>query len=287
MPNSPGMLSLGGAAGDSASSWFRAYKRWTQALSSRDLLAVRESLKILTESLILWLKSNEVKDPEVLRSFWGAYLGDVMRSRGLDVELPEQFGDLRHLELDFEWIPAELAKPVVREASMQNIANMIFGNRRFAISFMTSEVFRWDSSYKETVTIRGERDWVEFHLLSETWWKQGAVETIKDASFIASRVITAALEISGWPFPPDYGIEVPLKEISALVGNHEIPLGWELKPIPLPTVRELYNYIRKFDHALRPLLPIYLAIGDPRIQIRVRPEGRATLRFPRRLLRHA
>lgn len=70
MPNAPGMLSLGDTDGERAANWLPAYRRWSQALAARDLLAVRESVGALSEAVSTWVASPNIPRPEVLRAFW-------------------------------------------------------------------------------------------------------------------------------------------------------------------------------------------------------------------------
>lgn len=55
----------------------------------------------------------------------GSYLHDAMRSRGLDVEVPGQLGNLNGPGFDFGWSPAQLAEPTNRESSIEEIARVI------------------------------------------------------------------------------------------------------------------------------------------------------------------
>ncbi len=288
MPNAPGMLSLAGAAGDASTVWFRAYQRWSQALAARDLLAVRSSLGNVVVAVASWLDSVEESKANVIRSFWGSYLHDAMRSRGFNVEVPELLGDLGQPELGFEWAPAPVAEPATREASVEEVARLA-SEAQSVTPFALSVRLRRNDQDAGSASVRGFGDYVEFHLVSEMWWAQREVETVESASLIASRLLSFALEVSGWPVPMGGG-EVPLRPVVAQVGEHEVRLGWESKAA-MPRSASWRSWMRywpwfEFDLEPFPPWPVLLAFGDPRARLRVMPDGRANLRVLRTLMRH-
>lgn len=289
MPNAPGMLSLGGGAVDGPQRWLHAYKRWSQALAACDLLAVRATLKELVEAVENWLAAPSVVEPDVLRGFWGAYLGDAMRSRGLDVEVPGRLGDLNREDLSFEWSPAPPARPTNREASVDEITRILSQAEVTDTPFLMSAQLQSDQREAESVSVRGVDDYVEFQLVSETWWMDRAVETRDNASLIAARLLSFAVQVTGLPTDasPD---AVPLREVLAQIGDHAVRLGWESKPVA-PTVGHWGSWLRHWPFWLVseswpwPPWPVLLMLGDPRVRLRVTPEGRARLRVARSLLR--
>ncbi len=287
MPNAPGALSLGGAASDGSAGWLRAYRRWAQALAARDLLAVRASLSVLVEQVASWLAAPDQVNADVLRGFWVSYLQDAMRSRGFDVEVPGQLGALSLLELGFEWTRASVAEPTSREGTIEDIARLVSQDQDSAAAFMISARLRRNDRDADSVSVRSQDDYIEFHLVSETWWTQDAVETIENASLIATRLLSFALPASGWPVPADV-IEIPLREVAAQVGDRKVPFGWESKSA---TVRPaswrwwMQRWPFWFEERLSPW-PALLVLGDPRVRLRVMQDGRANLRVLRTLLRH-
>ncbi len=288
MPNAPGRLSLAGAGGEGPAGWLRAYKRWSQALAARDIFAVRLTVGILSETVTTWLASRDLSEPEVLRAFWGTYLHDAMRSRGLDVEVPRQLGDLSRPALGFEWSPAPLAKPASREASIEEIARVIGGyDQESLAAFVLSARLRRDDRPADSLSVGVSGDFVEFRLASDTWWTTGAVETIENASAVATRLLSVALEASGFPMAADSG-GVPLREVVAQVGDQAIRLGWESKPAPLRSV-SWRSWLRHwpfwFEPDPWPPWPVLLALGDPRVRLQVLRDGRADLRVRTMLLR--
>jgi hypothetical protein len=234
MPNAPGMLSLGGGAEDGPESFLHSYERWSQALAARDLLAVSATIGPLVEAVETWLAAASAVEPEVLRGFWGSYLGDAMRSRGIDVAIPGGLGDLSHEEWNFEWSPAPLAEPTGREAPVEDITRIVLQSQDTGTPFLISARRRSDERGSDTVSVRGDTSFVEFHLVSRTWWMASTVETIDSASTIAARLVSFALEVSGWRNAPPTGAAVPLRELVAQVGDHRVRLGWESKAVPAP-----------------------------------------------------
>lgn len=283
MPNAPGMLSLGGSAGNGGEGWLWSYERWTQALAVRDLLAVREALKILVNELTQWLGAKGITAANAQRAFWGSYLSDAMRTRGFNTEAESQLGTLAQLELGEQWTPAATAEIMAQEVTVQEITQMGLrgygSNALFAVSAWLSR----DEQIKESVTVRGNSEFVEFSLVSKIWWSTGTVGNVENAESIATRLVIFALDNTGWDFL-DVGDVVDLREVVARVGDQEVRLGWEPKEIPIRTLnlgRYWYRWLyRDFPQAWL----LLLLTGDRRVRLRVRPDGRASLRIPRQFL---
>lgn len=289
MPNAPGMLSLAGTAGERAANWLPAYRRWSQALAARDLLAVRESVGALSEAVSTWLASPDLPQPEVLRAFWGSYLHDAMRSRGLDVAVPGQLGNLTGPVFDFGWSPAPLAEPTNRESSIEEIARVIGDAQESLAPFTMSARLRGDDRAEGSLSVGLAGDFVGFRLASDTWWTAGAIENTDSASAVATRLLSAALEASGLPVTPDRG-GFALREVVAQVGENTVRLGWESKPVT-PRSTSWRSLLRYWPFWFEPEgwtwppWPVLLALGDPRVRLRVRRDGRAELRVHKTLLR--
>lgn len=289
MPNAPGMLSLGGAE-DGPGSFLRSYERWSQALAARDLLAVSATIGPLVQAIEIWLAAASVVEPEVLRGFWGSYLGDAMRSRGIDVAVPRSLGDLSREEWNSEWSPAPVAEPKGREAAVEDIAGIVLESQDTGTPFLVSARPRSDERGTDTVSVRGDTAFLEFHLVSNTWWMASTVETNDSASTIAARLVSFALEVSGWSNALPTGAAVPLRELVAQVGDHRLRLGWESKAAPARSaarrswIRE-WEFWHPYGEWRWPPWPVLLLHGDPRVRLRVTPDGRASLRVARTLLR--
>ncbi len=284
MPNAPGMLSLGGADNGGSENWLLAYRRWGQALASWNIFAVQSSVNALAEAVVTWLgDAVDAVPADVLRGFWGSYLGDAMRSRGFDVNVPEALGDLSRNAPNFDWIAAAVAEPVCREGSYDNIERLIYQGYDSVTPFMVSVNLRQNGNYTESITIRSYGDLVEFHFVSETWWKHEGVVSVELASSIATSLmllVTNALDRA----PPVADFKVPLREVAAQVGEHRIRLGWESKPMSWDSLL-LMEYLHWHYYKMRQTWPLLLMIGDPRVRLCVMPDGRANLKIDRSLLR--
>jgi hypothetical protein len=191
-------LSLGGSAGNSSVTWLRSYARWAQALSSRDSSAVQDSLRILAAAIAEWLGADRAPQLEVLRNFWGSYLGDAMRTRGLNIEVPPELGDLSRRP-QFGWRRAPVTEPVSKVTDVENLVRQPFAS---ASKFLVSTDLTRNDKFTESVTVQSDGDHVEFHFLSETWWTEKSVQTIEGASAIAQRALSFALESFGLPAVP-------------------------------------------------------------------------------------
>ena len=67
---------------------YEAYRRWTQALSARDVIASKSTLADLAGATGTWLDSIGTADAGVLRGYWKYYLASTMRARGLHLPIP-------------------------------------------------------------------------------------------------------------------------------------------------------------------------------------------------------
>lgn len=152
-----------------------------------------------------------------------------MRSRGLDVEVPGRLGDLNREDLSFEWSPAPPVRPTNREASVDEITRILSQAEVTDTPFLMSAQLQSDQRGAESVSVRGVDDYVEFQLVSETWWMDRAVETRDNASLIAARLLSFAVQVTGLPTDasPD---AVPLREVLAQIGDHAVRLGWDRSP---------------------------------------------------------
>lgn len=295
MPNTPGHLALAGADRESSPEWFRAYRRWSQALAARDLVAVRSTLLPLVESVVGWRNRAEVEEPDLIRAFWGSYLGDAMRTRGFKVEIPGQLGDLRLVGANFDWVPAPQPRNPNRVVDMDAITQFVAGDdeggHEGGVPFWLSTRLAGDNRGEESLSVGVVGDFFEFRLASHTWWSAEEVERAEVASQIASRLLAVGVQVSRLPIgPPPEGESLPLREIGARVGDQPIPLGWELKPFPTdvrPWSGRWFDsrfWLRRYPRQLLPW-PAHLALGDPRIRLRVRRDGRAELRVHKELMR--
>jgi hypothetical protein len=286
MPNMPGMLSLAGTHGDSGVNWFGAYQRWSQAIAWREIFAVREALGVLSDTVTTWLASPDIPEPNLLRAFWGSYLQDAMRSRGLNVELPGQLGNLNNLELDLDWSPSPLAKPINREGNLEEVARVIGEVQDSSSPFVISTRLQVGNKAVESISAEISEDFGVFRLASNTWWSKGLVESIENASVVATRLLAIAIEVSGFPMMVGIG-GIPLREVVARIGDHSISLGWELKPAA-PRSAAWRSWLRHFpfwfENKQWPAWPALLALGDPRVRLRVLRDGRAYLRVNKALL---
>ena len=279
MPNSPGRLSLGGSAGDNTPNLLRSYARWTQAITIGDVYATRETLNTLVDSLLSWTEQGDAIRRKVLNCFWGSYLSDSMRSRGLEVEIPSKLGDLRDLDgIDFKWIPGDSRYPRAQDISpdefsrrLQTLGRSGFSDEPLLISKHTS----LDGKKQESLTARIESGFIVFSLLSQAWWDKGSIETGKDASELAIHFLSLVLgSIGARPLQRD--ITLPLSELNVQVGDQNVLLGWEPRGDSLLRTYYLLADAYHFDWPFT-----WFAYPAP-VTMHIRPDGRANLRVPAR-----
>lgn len=286
MPNAPGRLSLAGTDQGGSALWLGAYQRWSQALAARDLIAVRSTIDALADSTARWLARSEGPVRDVLRAFWGSYLGDVTRARGFDVNVPGQLGGLDREGLDFEWSPAPLGQPQNTEVGLDEIGRVLSGvqdDEGSVASFINSVRLQGDGPVRESLSIGVVEDFVEFRLASNAWWASESVASTEHAARIAERLFGVAMVASQRQTSLD-GYSPRLQEVVAHVGDQVVRLGWE-SVSAAPGTHSWCRWCREIEHAPRrwPPWPALLASGDPRLRLRVLRDGRAELRVQRAL----
>jgi hypothetical protein len=275
MENEPGKLMLAGEGSDSGD-WLRAYERWAQAVTYSDLIATRETLNTLIETTMPWLQTRQRSARQRLRRFWVEDLTEVMRSRGLGLDARGLYGDGGSPDFDFE--PAR--EPYAREFSEDGLRGLIgdpVGDNR--VPFLGSFLARGRDG-RNSITIEGDRDSLEFRLISDNWRRRRPVANEREASELALFLINCALTANGYSelLP---GWNVPLREISARVNEEKILLGWEVTGFWYgPAWAAVFT---QSPYRPWPSWPAMLAIGHPSVRLLVRPDGRATFRFPRGL----
>lgn len=281
MPNAPGRLSLASPPPDGADEWVRAYGRWSQALALRDLLAARTTLADVAHATTEWLSALPTADSTTLSAFWGSYLVDATRSRGFEIPVPGPLGNASLRSLNREWEDAPLGDVPAREGSLEEISGFLSQGSHppFAVSVRLRDIDEGG-----TFTVRALGDVVEFRLASSFWWQATEVESADMAVRVAKRLVAVVASIQGqrWPLEDDW---ISLREVAARIGDTKIRLGWVSKtPRPAsapPTEADIFMWV--FPHE-QPPWPVLLAYGDPRVRLRVLPDGRADMRIDKRLL---
>lgn len=280
MPNDPGKLSLAGEPGNGDIRWFEAYQRWARALHSREPRGVQVATSALSTAVDDWVGPRDVpSERAVLKGFWGSYLGDVTRRYGLEIAVPSAFGDLAATEPSFGWERTELPEAPVREMTFDEIRRSLTQPRSVQTQWLAAQV---PNTRQETETLSiGVTDTeVRITLLTDAWWRYRAIETEREASSSAARLVSLALTLSGWESTISH---MPMKAISASVGDIKVALGWTVgSGIATPDVWQslpMWPFIFHPRFGLR--WPSLLAIGDSRAAVRVWPDGRADLRVSR------
>ncbi len=278
MPNAPGRLSLAGGSERGSGAWFQAYQRWGQALAIRDVQATSSALSELSNTTLAWLdERDDQESARVLRAFWGSYLQDAMRTRGIAVEV-EGFGRLDDEGRDLDWTPVSLAEPTVREASFSElvrVANLATAD----VPVRISARLEGDEFERGSVALAMSPESIEVTLTSKAWWERRAVETDEDASRVAAQLVDIAVRLAG------YRAQLPfvrsLRALKARVGDGQIRIGWAPKR-GAPDSRQWHRFARLgFGRPLRPLWSMLLFLGDSRVRLYVLPDGRARLRIAR------
>lgn len=281
MPNAPGALSLAGAAPDQ--SWARAYKRWSQALASRDLPALKSTLKPLVNSLSEWLSQPKFQRAELLRAFWGSYLNDSMRGRGFNVELPGQLGDLSGFEEG--WRPVPVPSRENRETDLQELRSIFASQRPLPQSALSTRPLN-DGQNQTSLSLGIVGDFIEFRFSSETWWHSEEVTNDEVASRIATSLCRLVFELMSGVYLQHVRIyedlfEMTLQEVIARVGDRTVSLGWSLRR---RTIADLPHFLFWYPYERNQEWPVHLWLGDQNVTLRVLRDGRATLRIHKELL---
>jgi hypothetical protein len=281
MPNEPGWLPLAGDAG-ADSQWLGAYKRWCEAVLFRDLISSEHATRWLLESLERWVDDLPEEGRATLRGFWGAYLGDVSRYYGLKLASTPVLDEMAGLIRGLGWEPVQRPMPVreVSEgdlrAALRNVAEL--DDVAFTVNVSTED------ANPETMTVAVSRSEVRFNLTSASWWHARLVDDAGSAA-LAGRVLAYAISLSGWPNPLWQAL--PVERVAPVVGDQEVVLGWIARSLrrgeEVPSSYTLGTWLA--TGFLEPAWPSLLVLGDPRLRLRVYPDGRADLRVHRSVWR--
>lgn len=280
MPNSPEMLALGGYDDADSGRWFESYRRWTQALKSRELKAIEASLGEVSATIEKWANLQQGNDlGNVFRAFWSAYLADVVRSHGADLN-PPLVGDLRELETPIDWNPAPIADYRLRESSGEDIRRLLRSGEPTLgwLSFRNEQ--NGESTESGCVNVTDSE--VLFSFLGDSWWNKRNLDGMYDAEQLAIRSVSTVMWLSGWD---EQEIDIPsieLRQVGVKVGERDVILGWSADSSN--SSEQWYRrwwFLSKFGYLQ--WLPAVLVCGDSRVRFRVYPEGRVDLRIPRDL----
>ena len=285
MKNAPGRLSLGGVGHEDNGTWFRAYRRWSQALQSRDPASARNTSHELAESVVSWLEGSNPRASAVLRGYWGTYVRDLLRRYGMSsasdgLNLP----DLASVVPALGWQSFEPEGPRVRSIDLQTAQERLRDRRPeeewFSIQGQTVE------DKRETLSVGVRLDALTFTLHGDAWWRGGTVAQHGEAAALAARLVSRVLELGGEgpPMPQT----IPVKRIVAFVGSTDVALGWSVMPATMdPDAWRAEQWLHWWDW---PFLladwarwPLLLALGDRRVRLRVYDDGRASLSIAREL----
>ncbi|MEX3919412.1 hypothetical protein AB4Y43_24730 [Paraburkholderia sp. BR10872] len=274
MPNAPGMLSLGGPT-ENSEGWIHAYARWSKALSSQNPYAVEREIGKLAGHLETWLRPQEVAYSDVLSEFWMTYLWDSMRGRGLETALPQSLVPPEREALITGSATSRLTGPVVSTSTFEKIKDLL-SRKQSQSPFVVCAALTGTNPGKGTVTVKRNRDTVEFCYMPPEWWTDRPVQSREEAKIIAEQLLSSTLQLLNWHGQQNY--RAYLKEITVKVGERSTHLGWDWHPVPAGVPWESRPWYAG-PHWLRAL-----PLGLSGVRLKVRPDGRATLSIPSTLI---
>ncbi|MDY7226984.1 hypothetical protein [Hyalangium rubrum] len=288
MPNMPGWLSLGDDGKGEQGHWFRAYQRWTQALRTREMSAAQRTSSELATAVNAWLEGERPeRDGQILRAFWGSYLGDALRHHGLNVELGTALPDLGKVAPAFNWEPVPMTEPPVREGSMEELQRALAeGPEKTSTRWFSTRVPSSEGSKQETETLALglTEQAIVFNFVSRAWWHGRELERDEEASQVAARIVSLAQDLWRGNAYVRHPQSIPLRRIVVRVGDREILFGWKPETSPDGWWRRWEQLLWADAHFWPYQDPSWyglLAHDDSRVRLRVHRDGRADLRVLR------
>lgn len=287
MPNAPGRLSLGGRERDDGGAWYRAYKRWTEAVKVQDIQATTHAALEVSASVIQWATESSVR-AEPLREFWGAYLREASDEYGIEVPLPG-LPDRRQPRGEFAGRRRQSPRPVRATVAGEQLRSELLERRLSSASVSFSLTISTENSGpSETLSIYAAEDSLTFNLQSQSWWLGSAVTDDRSAAKLATRLLSLVYEtLHGahleFSLQPTDVVSVSLRSEA-----RNVQLGWSVAIknssfVQVALIHPAHGPIHP-AHGPMPRWLADLAANDPRVRILVRPEGRASLRISRAVL---
>jgi len=291
MRNSPRYLSLGTFEHDDQGAWFRAYERWAQALGSRESNAARATSRELETAVVAWSeRAHDVEPRRTVLGFWGSYLRSANRGHGF--EIASDLTAVPDLDLASEFVRGVETSdpPLVRESNVDHMRAMLRRPADERVLGRYSMVVGDARPGDETLGVRIAEDFVTFNLLSKRWWSREGIGDAVAAAATATRLLSLISKLVGLDAAPRVAsLEAQhLRPAGARVGDSEVLLGW----VPRVSTRgaeSLLDWMLRWEPLWLPpsgwaSWPVLLALGDPRVRLRVHPDGRADLRVERSAL---
>lgn len=271
MHNESGRLDLLGSGGpERRGPWLTAYAEWSRALWTRDPVLLGPADARLSEATQAWVEGLDLRDDAgaALRGAWDRYLGTVASAHGLhEIAIRERFVG-RPVQRGFDRERARTGpEPSVERVAALNRAVLEGGGARrvratigaTAISLLANED---QVEFRAVSTARGPT------LIDGVVARRLAQQLVKVALKAFQGVEDAAVDLTDGFVP-----------VVVRAGDAELQLGWRYQggagydPFPWSVVRPWF--------ATKWILGLWL--GDPRVALGVHADGRAYLRFPRKL----
>lgn len=288
MRNAPGRLALLGSY--RRGEWVAAYRRWEQAMWSREATAVRETSNVLGAATRQWMtiaeddslrhardsrrpdeESRHVSEGwQRLSDGWRAYTEVALTQRGLGAvassvaavfrRRPELGAFIEEPVLPRSLAPAE---PAIVEVGRPQWPTAGEGRVRVSVPR--------DNTAPYSFTLMVDEGGWEIRSCSDAWWSRPgqSVDAIADevASRAAAQAIQAGLQHHGYA-----NVSVPrpqMVRVYAHIEDSDVFVGFRIR------------HVTEGAQALPPRLPSWvnqLWSGDGRVKLFVHPDGRTYLR---------
>lgn len=282
MDNAPGHLPVIGS-GERSGAWAAAYFGWARALWSRDEELVGRAANELARAVEHWVDDvlPEGVDPLPIITFWGSYLHDGARQRGLGGSAGEPvLPSLADWAGGESWSPV---RPAEARATLVGL-NQLYGAGRPSD---LEQIHRLRVSLPEgrgSLVVDADATTCQCRALDADA-EFGRHITVEVASVLAAKAAAGALVAGGWldaSALQDPSLRVPLRAVQARLGDHVTHLGW-VPRWPEPDADGGWHEVRAWWHHVRPRIwhPFPPGWGmplepGPRLRLRVTTSGRAT-----------
>lgn len=278
MPNSPGMLCLVGTPNDGGAAWIVAYRRWTESLMARDLLAAEVMTHTLARIVREWLDSLDISrdDAKPLREFWKNYVSSALTSRGLDIGASSDLEDDEAGEINQ---PPRRASISVSEqsVSLREVRDLI---NKAGLTSVGDVLSIRVPDLSGSLSFFHDNECIELRMMSAAWWMQEKPPiSERYAQLIAANLLAVSL---GHENLQTEILRAPLRKVEVKINESAMLIGWEwdasteARGNVWSTLSSL-GIIKAPPHRSRWLMA--LLFGDPRVLLQIADNGRGILRI--------
>lgn len=257
-------------------SWFGAYRRWEEAIWSRESDAVKATADRLDMHTREWFAEALQNQPDAARrrtaerfeEAWLQYMSEAAAQRGLEDAAPEAARG----RFDVQQVQRRRPR-VIRGAREEVIADSPVEPTE--VSRYNVELLEHDNFGRSTVAVERSRDLLDMRMCSGAWWSDRTIEDY-EAAVIARNLLRFGLQMERSRLANEH-LPLELDRVLEPWGNRRELVGWAIRPWWRSAASDWGRFFGRQGSSPPSWLPA--VFGDAqRARLFVFPDGRAHLR---------